>query len=281
VSINCWIWDADPIIFPIWGPFQVRWYGLMFLFVFWWGYLLLNWQMKRGERGPDLASQFVNWGVTGILVGAWFAHRFFYEWDRVVENPLYLIDVRGGLAGLSSHGATVGLMAALMLFGRKHRIPAGEMLDRCTFGAAMAGILVRTGNFFNSEIIGTPTDGSWGVCFPRIDSPMIPRHPSQLYEAGAGALLLATLLVVDRLAGREKRPIWLLTGTYLAVYFLIRFVIEFFKEHQTTVSGLTMGQRLSIPMFFVGLACIAWALTHRGQDPPPPAEIENDIITTS
>ncbi len=289
------------MIFPIAGPFQIRWYGLMFLFVFWWGYLLLRWQFRRQNRQDKLASEFVNWGVAGILIGAWFAHRFFYEWDRVLENPLYLIDLRQGLSGLSSHGATLGLMAALIAFAVKRSLPVGWMVDSCTFGAAMSGILVRLGNLFNSEIVGRPAEVAWCVCLPRYEcarygageclrfkaselvqsfpAPIEPRHPTQLYEAGAGLLLLLILLAVDRMDGGRTRRRWLLTGTYLVVYFAIRYGIEGFKQHQTGIhEGLTMGQWLSMPMFVMGLCFLGYSLTRGIRETPmpdTPPEIEN------
>jgi phosphatidylglycerol:prolipoprotein diacylglycerol transferase len=232
---DCWTWEIDPIILKIWGPIQLRWYGLMFLGVFVFGYLSLRWQLRRVEplrvsgRADEMAQSCVNWTVASVLIGAWFGHRLFYEFDKVIDNPIYLIDVSRGLQGLASHGAAIGLLAMLYLFARKHKIPYSEMMDRFMISVAVAVILVRLGNFFNHEVYGRPTDVPWAVCLCRIglaapagwerwsvwpgteerESGVFtnlatePRHPSQLYEALCGVLIVLILLWVDKKAGKE------------------------------------------------------------------------------
>ncbi len=274
---SCWVWDVDPVILKIVGPVQIRWYGLAFLGVFVWGYQLLRWQLVRGGRTEEAANGFVNYGVVGLILGAWLAHRLFYDWHRLLENPWLLIDVRDGLAGLSSHGAAVGLMVAMWLYSRKSGIPLGEMFDRFSFSAATGAALVRLGNFFNSEIVGTVVNGGqgawWAVCLPRNDGNpphgdapvLVPRHPAQLYEFFMGLAVLALLLLVDRLAGGEKRPRWLLAGTFLLGYFPLRFLVEFFKEHQVfgDDARFDMGQWLSLPFVLIGVGFVWWSLTRR------------------
>ena len=267
---SCWTWDVDPVILPIAGPIQIRWYGLAFLGVFYFGYLMLAWQMARAGRSKEVAARFVNWSIVGVFVGAWFGHRLFYEWDKVVANPLYLIDIRGGIAGLSSHGATFGVITVIILFARKFRIPTGEMFDRFMWSAANSAVFVRLGNFFNSEVVGRPSDVSWAVCLPQYDAhhglPLTPRHPTQLYEVLIGIAVLAALTLVDRLAGGEKRPRWLLTGTYFSLYFSARFAVEFLKEQQGGVPdnwNITTGAILSIPFVLLGVGLIIYALKTR------------------
>ena len=262
MEANCFVWDVDPILVHIWGPVAIRYYGLCFLLVFVLGWLVAHWQFKRSGRGTQYAADFLYWGMAGVVLGAWFGHRFFYEFDRVLSNPFYLIDVRGGLSGLSSHGASLGLGLAVVIFALRRKIPVGEMLDRLSFTAAVGATLVRVGNFFNSEILGRPGDVAWAVCFSRVDRPLVARHPSQLYEVAIGLIVFGLLVLVDRLAGREKRPRWLLAGTFFSSYFLLRFFVEFFKAHQTLAvdSALTMGQYLSIPFFALGLGMIIWSI---------------------
>ncbi len=267
---SCWTWNVDPVIIDIAGPIQIRWYGLCFLGVFYFGYMLLRWQMVRAGRHPSNAERFVNWAVVGTLVGAWFGHRLFYEWDKVLASPLYLIDIRKGIAGLSSHGATVGLIVTIVLFSRRFRIPYGEFFDRFMWAAALSGVLVRLGNFFNSEVVGRPSDVPWAVCLPRYDVPhhlaATPRHPTQLYEFFIGLVIMGLLTLVDRVAGGEKRPRWLLTGTYFASYFGARFGVEFFKEQQGGVPDewrVTTGALLSIPFCLLGVGLIVYSLVKR------------------
>ncbi|MBU1238509.1 prolipoprotein diacylglyceryl transferase, partial [Myxococcota bacterium] len=190
-------------------------------------------------------------------LGARFGHVFFYDWGYYSSHPAEIIQFwRGGLA---SHGATLGLIVALFWFGKKKKMSFAEVTDRFSFSAALGATLVRFGNFFNSEIVGRVTDQSWGVRFPRCAEDrfkeVIPlRHPSQLYEGIMGALIILTLVLVDR-KFKEKRPRGLLGALFLSLYFTGRFIVEFFKEYQTGLRNdqlLTMGQVLSIPLAIAG-----------------------------
>lgn len=121
-------------------------------------------------------------------------------------------------------------------------------------------MLVRCANFLNSEIVGNPTDGSWGVVFERVDA--VPRHPVQLYEATAYLVIFLILLTVYRRYGRHT-PHGLLTGIFFASVFLARFVPEYFKTAQAayeTGFGVSVGQWLSVPFFVVGVGLVVYAL---------------------
>lgn len=268
---DCWKWDADPVIWH--GPIDLRWYSLCFVGVFLVGWAILRWQMKRGGHKAEWAADFIIWAMAGVVIGGWLGHHFFYRFDKVLENPAILLSFTRGIRGLSSHGSTVGLILVLYLFGRKHGISMWEMIDHFSFSACIGATLVRVGNFFNSEILGRPTDLPWAVCFLRKDTPPIPRHPSQLYEALLGLVVLGLMLLVDRWAGKEKRPMKLMGGCFMAIYFAFRFVVEFFKDHQalSSSSALTMGQYLSIPFCAFGIILIVQALRSRGEPSPAAA----------
>jgi phosphatidylglycerol:prolipoprotein diacylglycerol transferase len=94
----------------------------------------------------------------------------------------------------------------MYLFTKRRGIPFIEGADRFAFSAALGSTLVRIGNFFNSEIVGKLTDQSWGVRLPRFDREPNPplRHPTQLYEAALGILVLVILYVADKKLGKEK-----------------------------------------------------------------------------
>lgn len=255
-------WDIDPVLvhFPSWLSWLpvdgIRYYSLLYVGVFLGGYKLLDWQIRRAGGEPEDANDFVLYGIIAVLGGARAGHVFFYEWDRFVEDPLWLFRINEG--GLSSHGATVGLLLAMFLFTKFRRQSFIEGCDRFAFSAALGAILVRIGNFFNSEIVGRVTGGDWGVRFPRYDrmAEAPPRHPSQLYEVILGLLVMAALIGVDRALGKEKRPRGAMISLFMALYFTGRFIVEFFKEYQPgeTAAGLTTGQWLSLLPAALGYA---------------------------
>jgi phosphatidylglycerol---prolipoprotein diacylglyceryl transferase len=261
-------WDIDPILvhFPAalsWLPVEgIRYYSLLYVGVFLGGFKLLDWQLQRAGGAPEDASDFVLYGVIAVLGGARLGHVLFYEWDRFVRDPLGLFEINQG--GLASHGATIGLLLAMYLFTRRRAQSFVEGCDRFAFSAALGSILVRIGNFFNSEIVGRVTHADWGVRLPRYDRVANPplRHPSQLYEVFLGLVVMAALLFADRALGKEKRPRGVLISLFMALYFSGRFCVEYFKEYQPgeEAVGLTTGQWLSLVPAAAGVVglVISW-----------------------
>jgi phosphatidylglycerol:prolipoprotein diacylglycerol transferase len=264
-------WDIDPVLvhFPRWLSWLpidgIRYYSLLYVGVFLGGYKLLDWQIRRAGGDPEDANDFVLYGIIAVLGGARVGHVFFYEWDRFAADPLWLFKIHEG--GLSSHGATLGLLLAMFLFTKFRRQSFIEGCDRFAFSAALGAILVRIGNFFNSEIVGRVTSGDWGVRFPRYDRVADPplRHPSQIYEVILGLLVMVALVGVDRALGKEKRPRGVMISLFMALYFSGRFGVEFFKEYQPgeTAAGLSTGQWLSLLPATLGYAGLWLSLTRR------------------
>lgn len=252
---------------------EIRWYSLLFVGVFLGGYALLKWQIVRGGGDPDDAGDFIVYGVLGVLLGSRLGHVLFYDLDKALQDPVWVLKIWTG--GLASHGAVAGLILAMYIFTKRRGIAFLEGADRFAFSAALGATLVRIGNFLNSEIVGRKVpDQSWGVQFPRYaeDATLDPipyRYPTQLFEVALGLLILLALYLADRKWGKERRPRGLLISIFFALYFPGRFLVEFWKEYQTSelghmkTSGLTMGQYLSIPGMLLGFYGIYWALNKR------------------
>jgi len=244
---------------------EIRYYSLLFVGVFLGGYALLNWQIKRGGGDEQDAGDFIVYGVLGVLVGARLGHVIFYDLDKALKDPEWILQIWTG--GLASHGAVVGLITAMWLFTKRRGIAFLEGSDRFAFSAALGAALVRLGNFFNSEIVGIKTDQTWGVRFPRFEhtaaAPL--RHPSQLYEFALGMLVLLALYIADKRWGKEDRPRGALISLFFALYFPGRFLIEYVKEHQVFPESapLDMGQYLSIPGALIGFYGLWWSFNRR------------------
>lgn len=256
------IWDVDPVAFylPFFG-LQIRYYGIIFGLVFVGGFFFFRRQIVRGGASEDEAYSFILPGALGVVLGARLGHVFFYNFDKFLGDPAWLIRVWEG--GLASHGAALGLVAALCLHSRRWKRPFWDTCDRFSFSAALGAAMVRLGNFINSEIVGRVTDGPFGVRFPRFDGlppALTPaRYPSQLAEFFLGLFVLLTLLRLDARLGGEKRPAGLLSAAFLILYFIGRFLVEFIKERHGLVDSfaLSRGQLLSLPgiIFGFGLLC--------------------------
>jgi len=248
------LWDVDPEIFKI-GPIAVRWYGLLFALGFLLGYYIVERMFKKEGIPLEWLEKLFLYTMIATVVGARLGHVFFYGWEFYSQHPIEIIKIwRGGLA---SHGATIGILAALYFYSKKvSKKSILWVLDRVAIPVALAGFFIRTGNLMNSEIIGTQTELSWGFQFVRasIYEPLAPRHPAQLYEAICYLFSFGILMYMywktnaKEIAGR-------LIGAFFMLIFTARFFIEFIKENQEAFEeGMTlnMGQWLSIPFILLG-----------------------------
>lgn len=256
-------WNPDPEIFRI-GPLAIRYYSLLFVAALLLGQKL--WMRQSARLGYDLviADKWLMWGVLAVVIGSRLGHCFFYEPAYYFSHPLEILKVWKG--GLASHGATVGLIVTLWLYGRRYGIPWVETLDRMAIPTTVAVTFVRLGNFMNSEIVGRVTDVAWAVRFPRHDGvDALPRHPSQLYEAAHGIFAFLVLSAIDRAMPDNGRKRGVLTSTFFLIYFGGRIFVEYAKEYQALHPSfpLTMGQVLSIPFVILGLVGLWLAFSGR------------------
>ena len=251
------IFDLDPVLVHL-GPLQIRYYGVVFVLTLLAGFYFWHRQMRRGGYSKELTEGFFIWGALAVVIGARLGHCFFYEPAQYFNNIFSILFFWQG--GLSSHGATIGLVTVLIVYARRRRLNVLEIMDRFTMSAAVGAAGIRLGNFLNSEIVGRACDLSWAVRFIHHDNGVVARHPSQLYEFALGVAVLLILIMADRLAGGEKRPRGLLTGIFFTTYFAGRFMVEFVKEYQALENSfLTMGQYLSIVPFLFGIALLIWS----------------------
>jgi prolipoprotein diacylglyceryl transferase len=236
---------------------SLRYYSLLFVVVFLGGHALLNWQVKRGGGSPEVASDFIVYGVLGVLLGARLGHVLFYDLDQALKDPWWVFKIWTG--GLASHGAVIGLIIAMYLFCKRRGVPFLEGADRFSFSATLGATVVRIGNLMNSEIVGRVVpDQSWGMRFPRHDQNVaeVPlRYPSQLFEIALGTCVFIGLLLADRFMGYEKRPRGALISWFFVLYFGGRLFTERYKEIEALPpdSLITMGQYLSFPGLLLGL----------------------------
>ena len=248
-------WDIDPVLFEL-GPLSIKWYGLLFATAFLLGTVIMT-QIYRIEGKPegDIGT-LTMYMMVATVVGARLGHCLFYDPGYYLSHPLEILQVWKG--GLASHGGAIGITIGLLLYAKKHATqPFLWLMDRIVIPAALGGSLIRVGNFFNSEIVGNPSDLPWAVTFARLD--LIPRHPAQLYEATAYVVIFIVLGWVYK-NSIYKPPPGKLTGLYLVLVFSVRILVELVKTQQEAFNvplGLSVGQLLSFPAVIIGLVLLA------------------------
>jgi len=234
------------------GPIAPRWYGLMFACAFFFGYLMGGNLLKRyGVSDQDL-DRLLIYVMVGTVVGARLGHVIFYDLEYYLMNPHLIPQVWTG--GLASHGAAIAIPIALWLYVRKTKgVTFLSVTDRVITGVAVGGFFIRFGNFFNSEILGRPTDLPWAIIFARIDD--LPRHPTMLYESLWCIVVLLAVLAVYR-AFQSRPPQGAMFGVFLITLFTGRFFLEFTKVPQAEFAAdwsINMGQWLSVPFVLIGI----------------------------
>jgi phosphatidylglycerol:prolipoprotein diacylglycerol transferase len=259
--------QIDPVLIEF-GPLVVRWYALAYIVG-----ILVGWLYARaivrsrqfwGGKAPLTVADFddfILWVTLGIIVGGRTGYVLFYNPTYFAEHPLEVVQLWHG--GMSFHGGFTGCVLAVFLFARHRGIPTLSLGDITCAVGPIGLFLGRIANFINGELWGRPADVPWAMVFP--SGGPVPRHPSQLYEAGLEGLLLGLVLYFLLRAGALKRP-GLIIGCFAVGYAIARTICETFREPDAQLGflwgGLTMGTLLSIPLFLAGVAFILYALKH-------------------
>jgi len=251
-------WTFSPILFSI-GPVTIRWYGVLFVGAFLLGQFILGRIFSSEGVAQQRAESLLVSALVGGVVGARLAHCLFYEPSYYLHNPLAILRVWEG--GLASHGGVVGVLVGIWLASRRFqpRLSFAWILDRAAIPAALGAALIRVANFLNSEIVGVPTSGGWGVIFTAVDQ--LPRHPVQAYEAIAYTITGLILWSMYRHRGRNI-PRGFLFGWLLVLVFSARFFLEAWKVPQAAYEAgqlISVGQYLSLPFVACGVAAIWWS----------------------
>ena len=251
-------WKFDPILLSI-GPLVIRWYGLLFIGAFFAGKVILSRMFKSKGIAEENADKLLLFALFGTIVGARGGHCLFYDPHYYLANPIAILRIWEG--GLASHGGAAGMIIGLWIGCKftRPRLPFLWLLDRVAIPAALGAVFVRVANFLNSEIVGVPTSGNWGVVFEAVDA--LPRHPVQLYEAISYLVVFFILWAVYGHSG-QRTPHGLLLGWFMLLIFTVRMAVEFLKVPQATYEAgqfLSVGQYLSLPFVAFGAIMIIWS----------------------
>jgi len=250
----------DPVALQI-GPIAIRWYALAYM-----AGLLIGWRYMRSvaswpprvldAKGVD---DFLLWATFAIILGGRLGYVLFYQPIHFLQNPEDIVAVWKG--GMSFHGGLLGMVLAIVLYARRQRVPVLGLADRVACVVPIGLFFGRIANFINGELFGRPTDAAWGIVFP--GGGPLPRHPSQLYEAGLEGIVLFLILWLASRTQAVRTRYGLLTGLFLCGYAIFRSTGELFREPDAHIGflagGVTMGQILSLPLLLAGLFLIARA----------------------
>ncbi len=256
----------DPVLVDI-GPFPVRWYALAYV-----AGIVLGWfYMKRlcaADRlwgavphpTPASIDDLVVYVALGIVLGGRLGYVLFYNFSYYLQHPLEVVAAWNG--GMAFHGGLVGTLIGIWLFARRVGASPLSVTDGVAAVVPIGLFLGRIANFIKPELWGREApDVPWAMRFPGAGD--VPRHPSQLYEAGLEGIALFLVLAVAIRLGALKRP-GLSSGLFAIGYALARIVSEFFRQPDAQLGflfgGATMGMLLSLPLLVLGVGLVGYAV---------------------
>ncbi|MDE2405370.1 MAG: prolipoprotein diacylglyceryl transferase [Sphingomonadales bacterium] len=260
------------------GFFTLRYYSLAYLA----GILLAYWHTLKMIRQPGApmaqrhADDLFFWCTMGVILGGRLGYAAFYTGgasgvpslfthftpgERVSWDLLRLWD-----GGMSFHGGLIGVLVAIAWVSWRGGLSFVRVCDYIGVCTPFGLFFGRLANFINGELWGRVAGSGvrWAMVFPGAGD--LPRHPSQLYEAGLEGLAMGVLLLVLFWKTRARWRPGLLAGSGLMWYGCSRFFIEYFREPDAQLqdfaarTGLSMGQWLTVPMILIGLALVLRAL---------------------
>jgi phosphatidylglycerol:prolipoprotein diacylglycerol transferase len=197
VVLGTWVHNMDPVLLPIWGPLQIRWYGLAYLAGFVAAYFLLKrfarqglWVLKEEE-----VADFIAYGsMFGIFLGGRLGYVLFYMipdrgWDYVLSNPGVILRVWDG--GMASHGGFLGVMFFTLFYAWKKKRSWPGIGDSLVVVCPLGLLFGRVANFINGELYGRPAVGvPWAVKFPASLADAVTKDPERFEKALSAVVAL-------------------------------------------------------------------------------------------
>ncbi len=242
------------------GPLVLYTYGVLLAAAYILGLQLAR--MRARDRGLD-ANRVFDLGIY-IIVSALAGAKLLLlitEWETYSANPRELLNL-ARVGGVFYGGLILAVVVAVWYI-RRVGLPLWTTCDVFAPGIALGHVVGRLGCLFAGCCYGKPADVPWAITFTNplayenAGTPLnVPLHPTQLYEAGAEALILILLLATER-KGRPfaGRTFWL----YMLLYAASRFVIEIYRgDPRGTVGIFSTSQFISVLLAPLALAMLLY-----------------------
>lgn len=250
------IHNINPVAFSI-GPISIYYYGLVYALGFIFTYIYLNYliKKKRFNITSDQLDSLLIYLILGVIIGGRVGEFIFFQPQVLFSNPLQILYIWQG--GMSFHGGVIGVVIALLLFCKKHKVHFYDITDKLVIPLSAVLIIGRIANFINAELVGTITKISWAVNFnaeTNLAGEPIFRHPSQLYESLKNFITFIALLIIANNEKQEAYKKGYLSWIFVVLYGVGRTITDIWRDDGHWLLGLfSTGQLLSIIMAAIGL----------------------------
>ena len=243
--------NIDPVALQFFS-LEIKWYSLAYIFGILFGWLYCKKILANNQKLLFLFDDLLTYIIAGIIIGGRLGYVLIYNLEYYLKNIFEIFMIWNG--GMSFHGGLIGVLVAVTIFSKKHKIDSFIFLDLISLAAPIGIFLGRIANFINSELYGRETDVAWSVKFITIDN--ISRHPSQIYEAIFEGFILFMLLNFFYKKNYLDKP-GLISSIFLIFYSIFRFVLEFFRVPDSQLGflifQLTLCQLISVFFLIFGI----------------------------
>ena len=245
----------DPT-FIAFGPFTIRWYGIMLVAGMIVGVALGCLETKRLELNTE---HYFNMCLMALVIGVLGARAYYviFNWDYYGANPAKILAFTEG--GLAIHGGLIAGGLVYAISGMLYRIGGWRSLDITAPSVAIGQAIGRWGNFFNQEAFGYPLDKAQYPWAMYIAGEY--RHPTFLYESIWDFCVFAFLLWYRK---REKTAQGDVILSYLMLYSLGRIVIEGLRTDSLMFGEIRVAQAISAAAILVSF--LVMVIKRRNKD---------------
>jgi phosphatidylglycerol:prolipoprotein diacylglycerol transferase len=244
------------------GRFSIGTFGIMLWLAAVAGCWVLHRNFRRWHIEADAISIVAVATVAGVL-GAKLWHVF--------ESPHLLLshpaEVLFDRAGFAWYGGLIFGILALLWQARVYKLGGLQMLDLSAAAASVGYGVGRLGCLVSGDgDYGKPTSLPWGMSFPHGLVPTDQRvHPTPIYELIV-ALFIAWYLW-RRGTPEKRRPLGQITGEYLILAGIARFLVEFIRINPHVLLGMTNAQLASLGAIVFGLGLVFYARSKAARAP--------------
>lgn len=249
------------------APLPIYWYGILASIGIFVGAFYAAKHVEKEGDDPELVWDALLWVLIAGLIGArlWYvlAEVMGGSTDYSFARPLEIINPRGG--GMNIFGGAVGGLIAMYIYSRVRKIDGWLLADAGLMGLLLGQAIGRVGNFINQELYGPPTGSPWFGMLVRADNRLpeftnLPAetrfHPTMIYELIWLLISFGVLFYIFR-RYQDRMVRGILTGSYLILFGIGRFIMEFWRPDQPTFNIPSLGMDVSFSRIAAMLAVVA------------------------
>lgn len=224
------------------GPLALQLPGLLLLLGVWVGTNLIEREAPRHNLPAGVLSNMVFFSLLGGIAGArlGYALRFLQVYSK---DPIGLVSLNPNT--LAPFEGIVAALIVALIYGQRRHLPLFPTLDAFTPGLACFAIFLGLANISSGDAFGAPTTVPWAI-----DLWGASRHPSQIYETIAAALIF---LVIQRLKSRSFFSGFIFT-LWIFLTAIDRLFLEAFRGDSVLIfDGLRSAQVVSLALAVVAM----------------------------